>query len=105
MIFDISARVDLKTPVSLMEYDPAVSTIYSSFNSDSKQYDLHQLRRVAQEREFMRSLVQLCEEESGSKSYVYTVDRITYPNRDTNFKRMVVKMGNKSYEFACMSKW
>lgn len=100
MMYDISTRVNLKTPLSLMEYDPAVSTIYSSFDPDSKQYDLHQLRRVAQEREFLRSLVQLCEEESGRKSYVYTVDRITYPNHDTNFKRMVVQMGKKSYEFA-----
>ena len=100
MIYDISTRVNLNTPISLMEYDPAVSTIYSSFDPDSKEYVLHQLRRVAQEREFMRSLVQLCEEESGRKSYVYTVDRITYPNHDTNFKRMVVQMGNKSYEFA-----
>jgi len=100
MIYDISTRVNLKSPISLMEYDPAVSTIYSSFDPDSKEYALHQLRRVAQEREFMRSLVQLCEEESGRKSYVYTVDRITYPDHDTNFKRMVVQMGKKSYEFA-----
>ena len=100
MIYDISTRVDLHTPISLMEYDPAVSTIYSSFDPDNKQYVLHQLRRVAQERQFLRSLVQLCEEESGRKSYVYTVDRITYPKLDNSFKRMVVQMGNKSYEFA-----
>lgn len=100
MIYDISTRVDLHTPLALMEFDPAVSTIYSSFDSDTNQFVLHQLRRVAQEREFLRSLVQLCEEESERKSYVYTVDRITYPNHDTNFKRMVVRMGNKSYEFA-----
>jgi len=100
MIYDISTRLDLHTPLALMEFDPAVSTIYSSFDPDSNQYVLHQLRRVAQEREFLRSLVQLCEEETGRKSYVYTVDRITYPHYDTNFKRMVVRMGNKSYEFA-----
>jgi len=101
MIYDISIGVDnLRTPLFLMEYDPAISTIYSLFDLDRKEYVLNQLRRVAQEREFLRSLVQLAEDNTGRKSYVYTVDRITYPQWDTNFKKIVVKIGNKSYEFA-----
>lgn len=101
MVYDISIRVeDLHTPLFLMEYDPAISTVYSLFDVDRKEYVLNQLRRVAQEREFLRSLVQLTEDSTGRKSYVYTVDRITYPQWDTNFKKVVVKMENKSYEFA-----
>jgi len=102
MIYDISIQVNnLNTPIALMEYDPAISTIYSFYDSDSKEYTLKQLRRVAQERLFLRSLIQLSEDKvTGRKSYVYTVDRITYPKLDNNLKRMKVQMGNKTYEFA-----
>jgi len=100
MIYDISIRVnDLHQPISLMEYDPAVSTVFSYFDQDNGSYAIGQFAR-AQERQFMRTLVQLVEDESGRKSYVYTVDRITYPKYDTNFRRMVVRVGNKDFEFA-----
>ena len=102
MIYDISIRVeDFHTPIALMEYDPAISTIYSYFDPKTKEYVLKQLRRVAQERLFLRSLIQLSEDRTtGRKSYVYTVDRITYPKLDINLKRLRVEMGKKVYEFA-----
>jgi len=102
MIYDISIRVEnFHTPVALMEYDPAISTIYSYFDPKAKEYVLKQLRRVAQERLFLRSLVQLSEDRTtGRKSYVYTIDRITYPKLDNSFERIRVEMGQKVYEFA-----
>jgi hypothetical protein len=102
MIYDISVRIDnFHAPIALMEYDPAISTIYSFYDAKNKEYILRQLRKVAQERQFLRSLVQLFEDETTRrKSYVYTVDRITYPKFDNNFKKMVIQMGKKSYEFA-----
>ena len=100
MIYDISVGVDgLHPPFSVMEYDPAISTVYSSpVGGDG--YEINQLRKVAQEREFLRSLVQIAEDSSGRKSYVYTVDRITYPKFDSQVKTLTVKIGNKEYKFA-----
>jgi len=105
-IYDISIGVDdLHVPIALMEYDPAVSTIYSTYDSQSDEYLLRQLRKVAQERQFLRTLVQLAENlTTKRKSYVYTIDRITYPELDTDFKKLVVQMGNATYEFAYYDK-
>lgn len=106
MVYDISARVsDLHTPLALMEYDPAVSTVYSFFEVQNRKYFINQLRKVAQERQFMRSLVQISEDEStGRKSLVFTVDRITSPKWDVDFKKMKVQIGSKVYEFAYYEK-
>lgn len=99
MIYDISIRVDgLPLPLFLMEYDPAISTVYSSFVDGN--YVLNQLRRVAQERQFMRSLVQVSEDSTGRKSLVFTFDRITYPKFDTDFNRLSLNLGSRKYEFA-----
>lgn len=99
MIYDISIRVDgLHPPLFLMEYDPAVSTVYSSFENGN--YVLNQLRKVAQERQFMRSLVQISEDSTGRKSLVFTVDRITYPKSDVDFDRLNVDVGGRRYGFA-----
>jgi len=103
MIYDISLRVEeLHTPLFLMEYDPAISTVYSSFENGS--YVLNQLRKVAQERQFMRSLVQISEDSTGRKSLVFTVDRITYPKLDVNFDRLGLDVGGRRYEFAYYAK-
>jgi len=106
VIYDISIGVDvLHLPLALMEYDPAVSTIYSAYDPQSDEYFLRQLRRVAQERLFLRTLVQLAESSTTKRrSYVYTIDRITYPKLDTDFKKLIVQMGNASYEFAYYDK-
>jgi len=106
MLYDISVRVpNLHAPLSMMEYDPAVSTIYSTYDVASGNYVLNQLRRVAQERQFMRSLVLASEEKSsGRKSYVYTIDRITYPKVDENCELMKVELEGKKYKFAYYSK-
>jgi len=102
MLYDISVRIpNLHAPLSMMEYDPAVSTIYSAYDVASGDYVLNQLRRVAQERQFMRSLVLISEDRSsGRKSYVYTVDRITYPKLDKNSDLMEVELEGKRYRFA-----
>jgi len=106
MLYDISVRVpNLHAPLSMMEYDPAVSTIYSTYDVASGNYILNQLRRVAQERQFMRSLVLISEDKSsGRKSYVYTVDRITYPKVDKSWDSMEVGLEGKKYRFAYYSK-
>ena len=65
VVYDISIGVEnIHTPISLMEYDPAISTVFSIFDTRGKKYILQQLRRVAQEREFLRSLVQISEDET-----------------------------------------
>jgi len=101
ILYDISIRVgNLHPPIFLMEYDPAISTIYSWYNRKSGEFVLNQLRRVAQERQFMRTLVQITEvPESGRKSYVYTVDRITYPGIDRDFDELNVDMSGTQYRF------
>ena len=106
MLYDISVRApNLHPPLSLMEYDPAVSTIYSTYDVPSGDYVLNQLRRVAQERQFIRSLVLISEDKSsGRKSYVYTVDRITYPKADKKFDLMKVELDGKMYAFAHYSR-
>jgi hypothetical protein len=105
MLYDISVRTnDLHPPLALMEYDPAISTIYSSYDSDTNSYTINQLRRIAQERQFLRSLVQISEDSIGRKSLVFTVDRITYPNLDRDLEKLNVNLGGKNYEFAYYTK-
>jgi hypothetical protein len=105
MLYDISLRVEgLHPPLFLMEYDPAISTVYSSYDAQSSSYVLNQLRRVAQEREFLRSLVQISEDSTGRKSLVFTVDRLVYPSFDKSFEKLSVPLGGKQYDFAYYSK-
>lgn len=105
MLYDISTKVkDLHPPLALMEYDPAISTIYSSYDPITNSYVLNQLRRIAQERQFLRSLVQISEDSTGRKSLVFTVDRITYPSVDKDSEKLTVNLGGRSYEFAYHSK-
>jgi len=106
MLYDISIRVpNLHAPLSMMEYDPAISTIYSTYDVASGNYSLNKGRIVAQEREFMRSLTLVSEEKlSGRKSYVYSVDRITYPKLDNNCHLMEVELDGEKYRFAYYSK-
>ena len=105
MLYDISLRVEgLHPPLFLMEYDPAISTVYSSYDTQSSSYVLNQLRRVAQEREFLRSLVQISEDSTGRKSLVFTVDRLVYPSFDKSFQKLSVPLGGKQYDFAYYSK-
>jgi len=105
MLYDISLRIrNLHPPLFLMEYDPAISTVYSSYDAQSSSYVLNQLRRVAQEREFLRSLVQISEDSTGRKSLVFTVDRLVYPSFDKSFEKLSVTLGGKQYDFAYYSK-
>lgn len=105
MLYDITVRLnDLHPPLALMEYDPAISTIYSSYDPNVKSYVLNQLRKIAQERQFLRSLVQISEDSTGRKSLVFTVDRIIYPNMDKHFEKLIIQMGGKNYEFAYYNK-
>ena len=106
MLYDISIRVnDLHPPIFLMEFDPAISTIYSWYDREKGVFVLSQLRRVAQERQFMRTLVQISEiPSSGRKSYVYTVDRITYPGIDQNFDELKVETNGTPYRFSYYTK-
>ena len=105
MLYDISLRVpNLHPPIALMEYDPAISTIYSKYDPDTSSYTLNQLRRIAQERQFLRTLVQISEDSIGRKSLVFTVDRITYPSMDKKCEKLTVTLGGKNYEFAYYTK-
>jgi len=100
MIFDISHHEpNLHPPLASMEFDPAVSAVYSRYNLEEKKFELISARGI-QEREFLRTFVQISESESGRKSYVYTIDRLMYPSLDKEYKLLDVSVPSREYKFA-----
>jgi hypothetical protein len=101
VLFDISHGNDnLNPPLDTIEFDPAVSTVFSKYDESTKKFVIDRFIMIAQERQFLRSLVQISKTASGRKSYVYTVDRITYPEFDVGFDVMEVELNGRKYRFA-----
>ena len=98
MIFDISALKQLHPPLALIEFDPAITAMFSKPIKEENRFELAELRPI-QERQFLRTFIQISELDSGRKSYVYTIDRITYPEIEENYEILKIPISkNKIYE-------
>lgn len=100
VLYDITVGDQrLNTPLTTTEFDTAISTIYRKYNPITKNFSVERIGMVAQERQFLRSIVQVAQDTQGRKSYSYTVDRITYPQHDKNYDLLDVTFGSKTHRF------